>query len=158
MAGKRIKIGDVIEIKTSIGLAYAIYTHKHVDPPKYGSLIRVFDKTFATRPLEIRGLLFIPSRFETFIPLQAFVSRGIFSIVGNLDVPEEMQTFPLFRAGFIDPNTRKVSTWWLWDGKEEWPIGSLSAEERKLPIREIWGDGYLVTKIEQGWKPENDAT
>jgi hypothetical protein len=52
-------------------------------------------------------LLSIPIRFETFVPLQAFVDRGVFPIVGNLEVPESMRALPIFRAGFVDPKTKK---------------------------------------------------
>jgi hypothetical protein len=38
---KRPRIGDVVEISTPRGLAYAQFTHKHVTPPKFGALIRV---------------------------------------------------------------------------------------------------------------------
>ena len=38
---KRPRIGDVVEISTPRGLAYAQFTHKHDAPPKFGALIRV---------------------------------------------------------------------------------------------------------------------
>lgn len=43
----KLKLGDVIEIRTSKGLAYAQYTHEH---ERYGSLIRVFGQTFMSTP------------------------------------------------------------------------------------------------------------
>jgi hypothetical protein len=51
----KIRFGDIAEIKTSIGLAYAIYTHRHTQPPKYGALIRVFDQLYQSRPVRICG-------------------------------------------------------------------------------------------------------
>ena len=48
----RKKIGDVIEIPTSKGFAYVQYTHYHKDPPVYGSLIRVLQEFYKTRPSE----------------------------------------------------------------------------------------------------------
>ncbi|ULR42757.1 hypothetical protein [Rhizobium sp. K102] len=44
--GKRIKIGDVIQILTSKGVSYAQVTHKHL---RYGHLLRVFDGFYADR-------------------------------------------------------------------------------------------------------------
>ena len=43
----RVQIGDIIEIPTTKGLAYAQYTHQH---PTHGGLIRVFDVLFENRP------------------------------------------------------------------------------------------------------------
>jgi hypothetical protein len=37
---RKVKIGDVVEIRTRKGLAYAHYTHKH---KLYGALLRVFN-------------------------------------------------------------------------------------------------------------------
>lgn len=158
MSHARIKVGDVFEIRTTKGLAYAIYTNNHSDPPKYGALIRVFDKIFPARPTKMRDLLDVRVRFETFFPLQSAVNKGIFPIVGNLKVPEKLLTFPIFRTGMVDPKTKKISNWWLWDGQKEWPIGSLSPEQRKFPILGVWNDINLVQKLEEGWRPEIDSS
>jgi hypothetical protein len=49
---KRPLIGDVIEIPTAKGLAYAHYTHQH---PTHGGLVRVFDALFEVRPAHYAG-------------------------------------------------------------------------------------------------------
>ena len=156
MSNVRTKIGDIIEIRTSLGLCYAVYTNKHSDPPKFGALIRVFDETYRERPLDITELLRHRIRFSTFFPLQAAVNRGLVTILGQLELPEQLLSFPIFRSGIMDPETKKVSNWWLWDGKTEWRIGTLSPEQRKFPIRGIWNYAYLVNKLEEGWRPETD--
>ncbi len=43
----KLKIGDIVEINTAKGLAYAQYTHKH---KQYGALLRVFGRLFDARP------------------------------------------------------------------------------------------------------------
>ena len=65
----RPKFGDIIEIETSKGLAYAIYTHRHVKPPKYGAVIQVFDHLYDSRPTEIAEIAGNPVRFATFFPV-----------------------------------------------------------------------------------------
>jgi hypothetical protein len=154
----KVQFGDILEIRTSKGLAYAIYTHRHEQSPKYGALIRVFDQLYQSRPVGISDLVNIPIRFSTFFPLQAAVEKGIVEIVGNVSTPDSLKSFPLFRSGVIDPQTKKVRTWWLWDGEKSWRVGDLTIEQRSLPIRGIWNDTYLVHRIEEGWRPENDAT
>jgi hypothetical protein len=148
----RVKIGDIIEIPTSKGLAYAQYTHKH---HQWGALIRVLDGIYKTRPSNFAELVKKQHRFVTFFPLGAAVNRKIFEVVGHAEVPEEAAKFPLFRAGNADKNW-KVAVWWLWDGEKSWPVGQLTPEEYKLPIQEIPNDTALVNEIEKGWTPEND--
>ena len=50
----RLKIGDIVEIKTGKGLAYAHYTHKH---KQYGALLRVFRKFYGVRPSDFTELV-----------------------------------------------------------------------------------------------------
>jgi len=148
---KRAKIGDIVEISTTKGLAYAQLTHKH---PMYGELVRVVEGFHSVRPA-IGDVADRDTRFVTFFPLTAAVSRGIFQIVGNAPVPEPSKQFPIFRSGTPDPQTKKVANWWLWDGQNEWRVPSLSPEQQKYPILGIWNDTLLVERLEQGWKLED---
>lgn len=43
------RIGDVIEIRTSKGLAYVQYTHEYSKPPKWGSLVRILQGFYEKR-------------------------------------------------------------------------------------------------------------
>lgn len=149
----KLNLGDVAEIKTAKGLAYALYTHKH---KQYGALIRVLDGLHLSRPDDLSGLNKSSVLFSCFFPLSAAVDRSIVSIVGNVGIPNSLLTFPTFRAGAVDPKTQKAASWWLWDGEKEWRIGDLNQEQRKLPIRGVWNDTLLVDRIESGWTPETD--
>jgi hypothetical protein len=51
----RPQLGDVIEIETSQGLAYAQYTHEHREPPRYGSLLRITKLGNDTAPKSGKG-------------------------------------------------------------------------------------------------------
>jgi len=153
----KVKIGDIVEVQTSAGLAYALYAHRHSKPPKYGAMIRVFQQIYASRPTDVAEVTTDRVRFTTFFPLQAAVDKHLVEIVGNVPVPEHLQTFPLFRvAGLANPQTKRVDNWWLWDGETEWRIGTLSQEQRKLQIRGVWNYTLLVEQIVHGWCPEND--
>jgi hypothetical protein len=153
----KVRFGDIVEIKTSKGLAYAIYTHRHTQPPKYGALIRVFDQLYQSRPVRTDELISTPIRFSAFFPLQAAVTKGIVEVVGHVSIPKNLLPFPLFRSGIVDPQTKRVRIWWIWDGKKSWRVGDLTSEQRKLPIRGVWNDTYLVHRIEEGWRPEKDS-
>ena len=151
----RLMIGDIVEIKTLKGNAYAQYTHKH---SQYGSLLRVFKGFYSSRPVVIEDIMKNDIQFSIFFPLKAAVTQRIVEIVGNIPVPKPLEQFPMFRAGIADPVTGKVSVWWLWDGKNEEKVGSITNEQRKLPIRGVWNDTLLVERIESGWMPETDQS
>lgn len=150
---RRVRIGDVVEIQTAKGLAYAQYTH---DVPRYGALIRVLPGFHERRPSSFAALVEQREQFVVFFPLGAAVWRRIFVIAANEPVPEAAQHFPLFRcAGAINRNG-KVLNWWLWDGNREWRVDSLTLEQRRHPEAEIWNDTLLIKRIEEGYTPEKD--
>ncbi len=153
----KVKIGDVVEIKTDLGLAYAIYTHRHSLPPRYGALIHVFCRIYPSRPSDIVGVVQDSIRFSTFFPLQAAVDSHVIEIIGNVTVPEHLRNFPLFRAaGLGHLQMKRADDWWLWDGDKEWRVGLLTPEQRKLPIRAVWNYSILVERIVEGWRPEDE--
>lgn len=145
----RKKIGDVIEIETKRGLAYALYSHEH---KMYGSLLRVFERKFPARPERFDALVQEPLQFETFFPLGAALHRKIVAVAGHVVVPVHLHRFPLFRDGVANPKTKQVANWWLWDGEREWMIGSLKEEQKSYPIRCIVNDTLLIEWIESGWR------
>jgi hypothetical protein len=147
------KIGDIIEIPTANGRAYAQYTHQH---PTHGGLIRVFDTLFESRPDTFSEIVGGRVRFSTFFPIAAAVKRGLISVVGNEEIAPHNRSFPVFRNGVADPTTKKVATWWFWDGQKEWKVGAITSEQRKMPILGVWNDTLLVERIETGWTPSND--
>lgn len=154
MKRKRPQIGDIIEMKTPYGLAYAQYTHKH---PLYGNLLRVFPGLYERRPDSFKELVDSKERFYIFFPLGAAVSRAIVTLVDNEAVPLCAQEFPLMRkAGGID-RSGKVLNWWLWDGKREWRVDCLSQEQKKLSVAEVWNDTLLIERIVEGWSPQDEV-
>jgi hypothetical protein len=152
---KRPRIGDIIEISTPHGLAYAQYTHRHDSPPKFGALIRVFSGTHHVRPSAFADLVHTEPQFVTFFPLGTACYRGIVRIVSNEPVPEKAAAFPTFRSATPDTEGR-VHSWWLWDGKKQWRVDLLTTEMRRFPIRGVWNDTLLVERICSGWRAEDD--
>jgi hypothetical protein len=156
MAGRRrARIGDIIEIRTSHGLAYAQYTHEHSVPPKFGSLIRVLPGLYTEPPEIFDSLVEQSPVFMVFFPLHAALRQGIVRQVGNVSVPPSAKDFPVFRDGLEDPVTGKVDVWWLWDGRKEWRIGALTEEQRGFPIRQVVNDTMLIAMIEKGASARN---
>ena len=152
----RPQIGDVIEVRTPRGFAYAQYTHEHRDPPRMGSLLRVLPGVFDQRP-ELGSLVAGEERFSVFFPLHTALSRGIFRIVANEPVPPSKQPFPIFRSR-ARPEI-PAGRWFYWDGKREWPESRWRSRPlwRPRALNEIWNDKLLVERISSGWAPDPDA-
>jgi len=95
---KRKKIGDVYEMKTSKGMAYFQYTHEYTKPPKWGSLVRVLGSFFKSSPSidELGALVQKPHRFQIFCFLQSAIKAGEVELVGNFQIPDFAQAFPIF--------------------------------------------------------------
>lgn len=148
------KIGDIVEIPTSKGFAYVQYTHYHSDPPVFGSLVRILQGFYETRPSneKLSQLIRLPHRFQTFCPVHHTVNLGFFELIGNFPVPEFAQKFPTFKSSNNLPKTDPLEKiWWLWDGKKSWKVGKLPIEEQnKYPYKKVCNDTALVKNIETG--------
>lgn len=148
----RARIGDVIEIATSMGLAYVQYSHENAE---YGSLIRVLPGFFAPRPDDVCAVGQLPETFFTFYPVNAAARRKMISIVGHCQVPASAREFPLMRhASGRDPVTQEI-TWWLWDRKGNYAsrVEKLTDEQKHLSVAQISNHAALVEMITSGWTP-----
>ncbi|WP_416050108.1 hypothetical protein [Cupriavidus basilensis] len=97
------------------------------------------------------------TNFWVFFPVAAASKKGAIQKVAHCEVPEFARRTPIFRAGIPDPGTGMVDAWWLWGGEREWPVGTITEEQRRLPIRASWNDTLLVQRIDEGWLPEKDS-
>ena len=150
---KRIKIGDIVEIITPKGFAYAQYTHKH---PMYGALIRIIKGIYKEKPENLLDLLSNKFQFTTFFPLGVAVNQKLVTIVGNFPLPDKAKDFPVFKAGVQNKNG-VVETWWLWDGEKEWKIGDLTDEQKDYPLRGVINDTLLIERICNKWSHRDAA-
>ena len=64
-------------------LAYALYSHRHSAPPKFGDLTLVFSGFHPRRSVPITSVNEEGNLFTTFFPLGAAVNRDIVEIVGQ---------------------------------------------------------------------------
>ena len=150
---KRVKVGDLVEIPTSKGLAYAQYTHRS---DKYGPLLRVFSGLWGSRPDDVEQITDTTVLFSTFCHIQSAIKDGFMSVVSNLPISPGLSKFPIFRSGLVDADTRRVSSWSFWDGVDSWKVGAINEEQKKIPIKEIASASMIIYRIEHGWTPEND--
>jgi len=156
----KVKIGDVIEIKTRKGLAYAQYTHR---VEGYSYLIQVKEGFYHERPKSFLEMVNKESTIIKFFPLEMAIKRKIFTVVAHVPVPVRFQKFPVFRlwGGIPDKNGIVCHKWKFWDGKRIWPPGKewvkkLTREQRQYPIDSIVNDTALIYYIEHDYRPEKD--
>lgn len=149
---KRARKGDVVEISTKRGFAYAQYLLRH---EQMGALVRALPGFFSERPTRFTDLVTQSPRFITFFPVGAAVHRGIFPVVAHVPVSEAGQRLPLFKArGHIDRQGR-VHDWRIRDGERERRIsGRLPPKYHSLPEWEIINDTLLIERLEEDWTPE----
>jgi len=148
---KRAKIGDVVQILTSKGVAYAQFTHKN---RRFGALLSVFEGFYNTPPRDYSTVVQGEPQFQAFFPLQSALNEGLLSIVANVPVADCNRKFPRFRTRVTTPDGQ-FGPWWIWDGdREEMLERELTEAESKYSLRGIISAPLLVERIEQGYKPE----
>ncbi len=147
---KKVKVGDLIQVLTSQGVAYAHYTHKH---DEYGYFIRVFTGFYAEVPMDYDKVCNSNVLFSAFFPLQSAVNQGLVSVVGNMDVAPSLSTFPVFRAR----NGGAGGSIWLWDGANSVRLDRpLTHVEQCFPVKSIISAPLLVDRIQRGYRAEVD--
>jgi hypothetical protein len=161
MASKRIgklpRLGDIVEIPTRKGLAYAQYTHEHVKPPHWGSLIRVLPGIFGERPADLAAIASVKELFFVFTPLRRLLREKTFCLAGRAPIPEWAVQFPVFRGATI-VNGKALNGWWLWDGEREWRVGDeLTPEIQPLSSHRMGSAEDIMARIELGWRAEDDG-
>jgi hypothetical protein len=83
-ARRRARVGDLIEIRTPAGLAYAQYVGRDA---ALGPQLRVLPATFEGRP-SLSALASQKAVYYVHFPLGAAVSRGLVALVGNEPLPQ----------------------------------------------------------------------
>lgn len=149
---KRLKAGDIIEIKTTKGYGY--FQCMIVDKTE-GDLIKVFNKVFENPESNLDSILSVDDTYFFSFPLSYALKRKLVSIIGFKEIETDFQT-PLFmrtkhiiRGEFLGWHIVNTNTLFRKLVKE------LSEEEKKLSEFGIVNDTYLIEKLDSGWSPSN---
>ncbi|MGH8417288.1 MAG: hypothetical protein ACRER8_08385 [Pseudomonas sp.] len=145
---KKVKLGDILQVLTSQGVAYAQVTHKH---PEFGFLIRVFPGFHNKQPKNFSAVVQGEPQFSAFFVVQSAVNQGLLSVVANVPVPERLQVFPTFRSRNGGPG----GSIWLWDGEKACRVErDLRSNEMEYPTEGIISAPLLVERIEKNYRAE----
>lgn len=150
---KNVKIGNVFQILTSQGVCYGLVTHKH---PKYQYVISLSGKFFDKPPEDFTFLAQEEPEFVTTFLISHAVKQGLFSVVSNVAIPENLRKFPIFRASNnvnADP-----PLWFFLDGEKEWSVKrTLTPEEKTFPRGPSFPSApLLIEMIETNYRAERD--
>ncbi|TCI94781.1 hypothetical protein [Tenacibaculum sp. M341] len=148
---RRVKLGDVFEIKTSKGSAYIHYVYKD---NHLGQLIRVLPDLYSYLPDDLDKLVSGSHRFVVFFPLSAANKKQQVKFVGNhlldnYEKPKQMRTEHYIAGEFLGWDIIDTDTW-----KRKF-VKKLSNKQRKLSPWGIWNDTLLVERLEEGWSLDN---
>ena len=140
--------GDVFELAVDAGFGHLQFVGTHAE---YGDAIRVVPRVSAGQS-DIAASLF-EGAYVTFYPLRAAVSKKLIRKVGHLPAPPLPQR--LRRAGVRVGG--RVETWIIEDETGQTLYRQLSERQVSLPIAAVWNHEFLIHRIREGWRPEQDG-
>jgi hypothetical protein len=162
MAKKRLTIGNIFEIDTPAGLAYAQYTH---DAGHLGQLVRVLPGTYSSRP-DLASLAKQRELYFVFYTLEYALRAKQIEVISNHVIPDWAKEPPLMRkAGGLTDSEGRTLNWTigpalslstLGDLQQALKVRGLTPEQKKLSIYVLCPHPALVKDIARGWMPERD--
>lgn len=150
---RTMQFGDVVEIDTPIGLAYAQFMN---EDPLFGAIIRVLPGTFESRPNDIAGLVAGPDRFVACYLVRTAIRTRLVRFASHEQLPRASRVFPLMLWGGLHLRDGRRSGWSLYDGKRRKLLKELKPEHRGLPIVMSLGHPGLVNAIVNDWHPADE--
>jgi Regulator of ribonuclease activity B len=160
MLNRKARIGDICEIRTPAGLAYLQYTH---DGGNMAELVRVLPGVFNTRPTDFADIAKQRELYFVFYTLDYALGARDVAVVSNQPIPGWAQPYPLMRwAGAQDQHGRTVA-WKILKASDPLTlethqripvIRTLTPEQEKLSLHQLWPHAVMVKELARGWTPE----
>ncbi len=147
---KKIKEGDIFEIKTSRGRAYLHYIYLDTTGIE---LIRILPGRYEDRPVNFDTLATKPEKYMVSFPLAAANRRKIVEKVGyyssqDFKKPPFMRTEHNVRGEFLGWHIVNTNT------LQRELVKHLSSAHKKLSPWGIWNDTLLIENIINDWDLE----
>ncbi|MDR0529464.1 MAG: hypothetical protein LBG69_07655 [Zoogloeaceae bacterium] len=126
LSRKTVKIGDIFQTLAAEGVCYGQITHKSV---KWGYVVAVFREFFVKEPVDFTEVLAKESQFITAFLINIAVRRGLFSLVANFSVAENLKEFPIFRStNYLNGND---TLWFLGTGRSSGELTELLRKKKR---------------------------
>jgi hypothetical protein len=145
---KRLVGGEILEVPVGSRFGYVQFIGEHRE---YGDAILV-NPTLYDRQAHF-PTSFFSNGYVTFYPAGLSVSSKLVEVVAQSSPPR-------FPKRFRRPKAERdgaVDSWVIEGGWRNVVKASLSDEERRLPIADVWNHEFLRKQIASGWTPETDA-
>jgi hypothetical protein len=155
----RLKLGDVIEFRTSKGFAYAQYVFKHTNAQGYGELLRIIEGVSAIPTSDLDLICSRRTLYVCFCRPQPELKSGKCKIVGNAAIPSELEKLPKFKWACRNIISGRVIRWEIWDGKTRKgrPVTKLNIQAKQYPLLEIVTLEDVIHRLDTDWKPEDEC-
>lgn len=160
MKKSKLRIGDISEIRTSIGLVYGQYTH---DGEGMGQLVRILPGIYPNRVTDCAALVQQKEIYFVFYTLEYSLRAKQVEIVSNQLIPEWAKEFPTMRKPMgMDVERRSwiighgLRLYTIPDIQRALHVRDLTPEQRKLSIALLRPHPAMLKAIEAGWTPERD--
>ena len=151
---RRLRVGDVLALPTSHGMAYAQCTQIN---EMFGHLLRILSGFHSVPQSDPCSLLVGDVRYCVFFLWDESYGSEQIRVTAHCSVPTCWSTMPLLKDGIRDAHTGKVHNWWLWDGSREWKIDVLDDDHKDLSPRAIWNCALLLKRLESNWQPRDET-
>lgn len=148
----KVDLGDIFEIGTEKGKAY--FQCINIDKERCDT-IKVFNKLYDVRPLNIEEVTHESDCYFVGFPLGAAHRRKLVEKVGNLPLskdfklPEYTRDKHVIRKEFLGWHIVNTSTL-----KRQF-VKELSAAQKQLSPCGVWNDTLLKEMLERGWNLKN---
>ena len=145
---KRLVGGEILEVPVGDRFGYVQFLGEHRE---YGDAILVNPTLHARQAHFPTG--FFSKGYVTFYPAGNSVSRKLVEVVAQASPPSLPKRFRRPKA----ERDGAVDSWVIEGGWRNVVKQTLTDEERKLPIADVWQHEFLRERIAKGWTPETDS-
>jgi hypothetical protein len=155
-----VRRGDIVEITTQQGLAYAQFINVHKNKPlTFGDLVRVLPGVYRARPTDVASLVEAEGGWCCFWDIRHAVKQSEVTVVGHAKIPREFERMPTFKLATRHLRTKRVLGWAIWNGKtiSGKPVSRLTKEQRSFPLAEIIHTEDVIRRIEIAWTPTDEC-
>ncbi len=149
-----IRVGDVFRVDGPGWHGYIQYVGRH---PTCGCAIWVIPRCYREKEPDLAGLR-EEEGYIAFYPLHAALSEGLVTRVGRSPLPEGVKVPDVLHRNATITSSGEVEASWIIetaDGKEI-VRETLTEDERRLPMAEIWNHAFLLNRIASGWRPSQE--
>jgi hypothetical protein len=146
---KRLLGGEILEVSVGKRFGYVQFLGEHRE---YGDAVLVNPALHERQARFPSG--FFDGGYVTFYPASVSVSQKLAEVVAQSSPPAVPKRFRRADTTLEDGTVEK---WVIEGGWRDVVRGTLTEEERTIPIAGVWTHQFLGEQIAKGWTPATDS-